>query len=109
MTAAEYLGYRIDHKPITISDVDQWQEVFVTSSLKIITPVRCVFLPNYGQKTATTNRTTTTMTHLQLIWSIPCRSEKENINENINSTYSVAQQLYRFILSNRTVLAHALL
>jgi branched-subunit amino acid aminotransferase/4-amino-4-deoxychorismate lyase len=40
MTAAEYLGYRIDHKPITISDVDQWQEVFVTSPLKIITPTK---------------------------------------------------------------------
>lgn len=95
MEAAEHLGYTIhDNQSILLSDSSQWKEIFITSSIKIITPVQSVFIPKYYEK----NTNNSNISHLQKIWS-----QSSLLENNETSSNSVCQQLYDFILRNRTL------
>lgn len=46
---AEQCGLTVDtSQPVSIQDSNQWEEVFMTSSIRLITPVREIVLPRYS-------------------------------------------------------------
>mmetsp|Transcript_1449 Transcript_1449/g.1946 ORF Transcript_1449/g.1946 Transcript_1449/m.1946 type:complete len:385 (+) Transcript_1449:98-1252(+) len=44
---ADECGLEVDHQPISLDDSNLWEEVFLTSSVKMIVPVECISVPNY--------------------------------------------------------------
>lgn len=44
---AEKCGWEVDYQPISLDDSNLWEEVFLTSSVKMIVPVECISVPNY--------------------------------------------------------------
>ena len=76
---APELGYTISTAPVSIAESLLWQEVFVTSSVRIVTPVESVALPNKGE-TTTCNR---------IIW------------RRSNSNHPVASSIYAHIIRNK--------
>ena len=42
LQAAETLGYHVQQGPISLNEVDSWQEVFVTSAIRLVQPVESI-------------------------------------------------------------------
>jgi hypothetical protein len=86
LESVERLGFKVDlSTPIHLSESDAWQEVFVTSAVKIIAPVGKILIPTEGNQDK--------HTHLEELWSekassFPCEGDSK-----------VWQSIYRDIIA----------
>jgi len=46
INCAERCGYKVEIGPILLEDASLWKEVFLTSSIRLIMPVKLIYLPN---------------------------------------------------------------
>ena len=70
---AQNCGLKVDTKhPVTIQDSDQWDEVFITSSIRIIAPVNEILVPLYEKNANEHN-----VEKLETLWSFKPSRRKE--------------------------------
>eukprot|EP00547_Thalassionema_nitzschioides_P005962 CAMPEP_0194202714 /NCGR_PEP_ID=MMETSP0156-20130528/2669_1 /TAXON_ID=33649 /ORGANISM="Thalassionema nitzschioides, Strain L26-B" /LENGTH=384 /DNA_ID=CAMNT_0038928289 /DNA_START=349 /DNA_END=1506 /DNA_ORIENTATION=- len=46
---ASACGLEVDYQPISLSDSHLWEEILLTSSVKLVVPVDCMYVPIYQQ------------------------------------------------------------
>jgi len=73
INCAEKCGYKVEFGSISLADSSLWEEVFLTSSIRLIMPVNKIFLPN-------ANNVDKVDEHFQLetLWELTSDEEREN-------------------------------
>jgi len=94
LDSAEKCGYTVELGSISIGDARLWEQVFLTSSIRLIIPVHRMLLPgDQGDDDQ--------LLKLETLWELPSNDEKTT-DDDCHSTPTILDVLYAELLKHTT-------
>jgi hypothetical protein len=95
---AEKCGYKVEFGSISLADSSLWEEVFLTSSIRLIMPVNRIFFPN---PTSSVNEDDEPF-KLEILWELRVPSDGKQKNR-CRSPEAASNVLYRELVKHATL------
>merc|ERR1711957_223096 len=92
---AEKCGYKVEFGSISLADSSLWEEVFFTSSIRLIIPVNRIFFPNPTSSVDEDDKPF----ELEILWELPSDGEQKN---RYRSPEAASNVLYREMVKYAT-------